>query len=344
MLNNCSLSVALCFGLSFSLFSQTTAIPDPIFEQALIDLGHDVILDGSVPTNNINGVLSLSIPSLGISDLTGIEDFTLLEDLECSGNTLTSINVTQNTALIWLRCTNNQLTTLDVTQNVNLIELNCDYNELISLDVSQNLVIESLACAYNQITSLDVTQNVNLHFLMCPSNQITSLDVSQNPDLSHFTPQNNPISSIDVSNNYFLHTFLIDNCQLTSLDVSQNPNLVFFQCGSNNLECLDLRNGNNQNFNLQIPGNPNLGANPNLTCIDVDDVTWSDANWTADPQMYFSTDCAGSCSVGLNELNNTPKELIKIVDVMGRETEFKPNTPLIYIYSDGTTERIVEIE
>ena len=29
---------------------------------------------------------------------------------------------------------------------------------------------------------------------------------------------------------------------------------------------------------------------------------------------------------------------------MGRETEDKPNTMLIYIYSDGTTEKVYRIE
>ena len=42
---------------------------------------------------------------------------------------------------------------------------------------------------------------------------------------------------------------------------------------------------------------------------------------------------------GIGELNNSPKQLIKIVDVLGRETPFKPNTPLLYIYNDGTVER-----
>ena len=42
---------------------------------------------------------------------------------------------------------------------------------------------------------------------------------------------------------------------------------------------------------------------------------------------------------GIGELNNTTKQLIKIVDVLGRETPFKPNTPLLYIYNDGTVER-----
>lgn len=49
-------------------------------------------------------------------------------------------------------------------------------------------------------------------------------------------------------------------------------------------------------------------------------------------------------SVGILELTATEKTLVKIVDFMGRETEFKPNTPLIYIYSDGTRERVLKFE
>ena len=37
------------------------------------------------------------------------------------------------------------------------------------------------------------------------------------------------------------------------------------------------------------------------------------------------------------------KELVKILDQLGRETSFKPNTPLIYVYSDGSTEKIFTI-
>lgn len=48
--------------------------------------------------------------------------------------------------------------------------------------------------------------------------------------------------------------------------------------------------------------------------------------------------------VGLIEINDEPKSLVKIVDLMGRETKFKPNTVLIYIYSDGSTERIMKLE
>lgn len=43
--------------------------------------------------------------------------------------------------------------------------------------------------------------------------------------------------------------------------------------------------------------------------------------------------------VGLEELSSSSKQLVKIIDMMGRETEVKPNTPLIYIYNDGTKEK-----
>jgi len=47
--------------------------------------------------------------------------------------------------------------------------------------------------------------------------------------------------------------------------------------------------------------------------------------------------------LGINELSIN-KKLIKIIDLIGRETEYKPNTPLIYIYNDGTIEKIFKIE
>ena len=41
---------------------------------------------------------------------------------------------------------------------------------------------------------------------------------------------------------------------------------------------------------------------------------------------------------------STNKELVMIVDLMGRETEYQPNIPLICLYSDGTRERVMKLE
>lgn len=139
--------------------AQTTVIPDANFEAALITLGHDTgIPDGVIPTANINSLIVLDVSSKNISDLTGIEDFTALVELGCSGNQLTSLNITQNLNLAYLYCDYNNLTNLDVTQNTTLKWLFCDYNYLTDIDIGQNTFLEWFKCGINNLTSLDVTQ------------------------------------------------------------------------------------------------------------------------------------------------------------------------------------------
>lgn len=47
---------------------------------------------------------------------------------------------------------------------------------------------------------------------------------------------------------------------------------------------------------------------------------------------------------GMEELLNSEKELVKVIDLMGRETTPQKKMVLIYIYSDGTIQRVFEFE
>lgn len=51
-----------------------------------------------------------------------------------------------------------------------------------------------------------------------------------------------------------------------------------------------------------------------------------------------------NCILGLKEGEPTKRELVKVVDLMGRQTKDQSNTPLIYIYSDGTMEKVFKVE
>lgn len=188
---------------------------------------------------------------------------------------------------------------------------------------------------------------VSLKYFWCFLNNLTSIDVSNSPALIGFIPANNNITSLDLSNNLALETLICQTNNLTSLQLSNQTFLKNLNASDNQLTCLNIKNGNNTNMQVV-----NLKNNPNLTCIEVDDATWSTTNWTSaggeiDAGILFSTYCANSCStasVGISELTNSEKSLIGIVDLMGRKTEFKPNTPLIYIYSDGTTKKVFTTE
>ena len=118
-------------GIGINTFAQNTYVPDDNFEQALIDLGYDDVLDDYVLTSNISGITVLNITGSGIHDLTGIEDFTALTSLVCSNNQLTSLDVSSNIALTYyLFCNENQLTSLDVRNcnNANLYSFNSKGN------------------------------------------------------------------------------------------------------------------------------------------------------------------------------------------------------------------------
>jgi len=104
---------------------------------------------------------------------------------------------------------------------------------------------------------------------------------------------------------------------------------------------LDVRNGNNTNTNFLF----HAENNPNLYCINEDDATWSTANWTVanyniDPQHYFSNNCSGTGSI--QELN-TNKKLLKVTDLLGKETKANKQI-LIHIYDDGTIEKKIVFE
>ena len=90
------------------------------------------------------------------------------------------------------------------------------------------------------------------------------------------------------------------------------------------------------NNNQEINGEINQFYTPAVTGNYAIEVT---LNGCVDTSACFLVDYTG-----IEELLQNKKELVKIVDFMGREAEFKPNTPLIFIYSDGTRERVMKIE
>ena len=292
-----------------------TYVPDNNFESYLESnlMGDGIADNDSVLTANINTVTTLNVFNLQIADLTGIEDFTALTNLNCGwGNQLTSLDVSANTALTNLSCSGNQLTSLDVSANTALTNLDCAYNQLTSLDVSGATALTNLDCVNNQLTSLEVSgasaltllycgwnqlsvlnvsANTALTSLFCRGNQLTVLNVSANTALTNLECGDNQLTSLEVSGASALTSLFCRGNQLTVLNVSANTALTNLDCTYNQLTSLDVRNGTNTNLSYFY-----ASYNPNLYCIDVDNPVWSSANWTVangkiDPQSYFSNNC-----------------------------------------------------
>src|SRR5690606_38042719 len=72
-------------------------------------------------------------------------------------------------------------------------------------------------------------------------------------------------------------------------DLSNNSNLNTLRCNDNLLTSLNVKNGNNTAITTD---NFVVTNNPDLICITVDDVTYSNTNWTnKDPSASYSANC-----------------------------------------------------
>jgi hypothetical protein len=110
---------------------------------------------------------------------------------------------------------------------------------------------------------------------------LTLLDVSQNA-----------LTSIDLTYNTALTGINCSFNSLTCLDLSYNPALTSVECGNNLLTSLNVKNGNNTAITIFN----SLGGGVSLTCIQVDNVAYSMANWLSgvDTWSNFNTTCGAA--------------------------------------------------
>ncbi len=287
-----------------------TLIPDNNFEQALIDLGLDDVLDGKVLTASVDTVTVLIVTHKNIGQMTGIEAFSSLKRLNCGFNNLINLDLTENLLIEVLLATNNELSSVNL-ENPNLRLLQLSDNNLSEIDISSCPALEELGCDNNQITEINLTSNSQLIGFHLDNNQLTTIDCTGNPLLYYARCSNNNLTSISFNNNSKLIDLICSHNNIVELDFGQmpaierlrihensfisidltaNPLLRDLAVFNNQLQFLNVKNGNNQNFTGFAAFN-----NPNLMCIQVDDPTWSEANWTyIDPQMYFSEFCGAT--------------------------------------------------
>jgi len=224
-----------------------------------------------------------SLTSLNVSGLTS------LAQLTCNNNKLSSLNLSSNTALLNLNCTDNILTSLNVSGLTFITEISCYDNNLSSLDLSTNTALHILNCSYNSLTNLNVTGLTYLSQINCHDNNLSSLDLSTNTALQLLYCYYNNLARLNVSGLTSLAQINCFSNKLETLDVSTNTALKFLYCSTNLLTTLDVHNGNNSAISDLDARN-----NPYLTCIRVDNVDYSNANWNKiDVTASFNTDCPG---------------------------------------------------
>jgi len=128
---------------------------------------------------------------------------------ECSGNTISSLNITNNPNLSQIYCSNNKIRELNLSECKNLMVLSCENNQLTKLDLSANSKLQQLTGYNNKIETLDFTHNTQLGGAIIHNNNLTnSIDVTMcNRNGFLIICMGNPnLQSVYMTRNQYQHT------------------------------------------------------------------------------------------------------------------------------------------
>ncbi|GGH36993.1 MopE-related protein [Mangrovimonas yunxiaonensis] len=326
-------------------------IPDPNFEQALVDLGIDS--DGIVNTwllrNDAEATTGhLGISGKNISDLTGIEAFVNITELQAGENQLTSIDVSQNVLLekIWVYY--NQLTELDLSSNTLMERVSAGGNQLSSINLAGLNQVDTLLLWQNQLTQLDVSDLANLVSLDARENQLTNLDTTGNPLLETLHIGNNNLATLNLSNNVNLMYLYVHQNNLEELDILSNVDLLNLAAGQNNIDQLDISVNQsleylNASYNDGLKLITAATGSPSLLHLDLSSTGLSNFN----PTLYPNLESLLLDDNNLTRLNtgNIPNiQLLSVHHNMIDDMDLSSNSQLVSLYVYNNQLEILNVQ
>lgn len=191
----------------------------------------------------------------------------VLYDLSCSGQQITSLDLSGASMLSRLDCSDNQIASLTLSSLKSLRTLDCSDNQLAALNLS-GTQMEELIASNNKIQTLSLAKT--LKTLWIDGNQITTLSLANAPILESLICDNNQLSRIrqTTDGNPQLVDFWIPSNQMTDLTLNKSPILETVNVENNQLshfKIADLANnaklkqaflgGNQLLLNGLIPSN-----------------------------------------------------------------------------------------
>lgn len=240
----------LIFHFSFLIGkAQGFAVPDTAFRNWLMTNGYaNCVFNNQLWSNctEVRNTWQLSIGGSNIRDLTGIEAFYRLTDLQVEGTQITTLPTLPDSVIMlfcrnnqitnistlppmidYFDCTGNQLTSLPSLQGTRF--LTCDNNQLTSLPPLP-INFRDLNCSNNLLTSLPALPSTT-RMLICRDNLLTSLPTLPAGFWFRLDCSNNPLTSLPALPSV-LRTLQCRNTQLTALPPLPSS-LRWLDCGNN---------------------------------------------------------------------------------------------------------------
>jgi Leucine-rich repeat (LRR) protein len=208
----------------------------------------------------------LDVSNSTIYDMTGIEYFTNMTSLNCSGNDLEEIYLAENTGLMRLDCNDNKLFELDVTNLTELMLLDCNTNSISNLNLNANTALIRLMAQNNQLEGLDLSANLALQKLDCSNNNLVYLDVSANNALKSINCSSNSLSELNLANHNNV------NIPAGSIDAT-----------GNNLNCVQVDDQSYSSLNWNHRIDASAYYSNNCTALPLKEIAQNDFTFFPNP-------------------------------------------------------------
>jgi Leucine-rich repeat (LRR) protein len=248
----------------FSANAQILNIPDANFKAMLLysgpttgtgkdaqgnNIAIDTNHDNEIELSEALTVYGLNVGASGISDLTGLVNFSNLTSFFCNYNTISDLSVLSSLPnLKTLYCGANPLTVLDFSANPAMETIHCNDDQLVSLEIGNCPNLKNISCSNNQLTTLATANLPLLESLWCDHNLLTELNFSNSLNLYDLNCSFNSITAID----------------LTGMGQATTAawTVFFLDCSFNNLSTLDAT--------VMFPGaRPRINCEVNLNLVSI---------------------------------------------------------------------------
>ncbi|MEQ8339349.1 MAG: hypothetical protein RIA62_18450, partial [Cyclobacteriaceae bacterium] len=257
------------------------------------------------PPLDKSGILALSIGDNPFATNFDFSPYTALSYIEVSTSGLTSLDVSMLPNLTTLYANSNSLTSLNANNGRQLNNLSLQSNPSLTC-ISVYDTDEPASMSLNVDAGVNFEEDCDDPTLYIPDPNFRAALLSHSPvidldgDGKIRTSEANAFGgTINVSGKDILSVtgieaftsatgVLLNDNQIKALDLSANTSLTSINVADNRLTILKVDNGINTSVTYF-----NATGNPDLSCITVDDPTYSTSNWLGIPAgTGYSTDCA----------------------------------------------------
>ncbi len=328
--------------------------------QSFVSSNFDTNNDGSLSEEEIANVTSINVSNYtsAISSMKGIEVFTALESLNCSGQAIKSLDVVDLTNLVSINASNNQLSTfsfpteapnltsvnlsgnllteitLQDTTYSSLTSLNVYGNQLNAIDLSSLPALTSLSIGYKALSELDLSKNSNLITLDCRNmTKLSKLDVATKGSVDH------------TKLKYLDCTYSASGSQgsITELDVSGNTGLISLLAADNSISTLNMQGTNNIAL-LDLAGNKLTGIDvsqlTNLSSLNLASNNMKTVNVSRNTLLTY-LNLSGMSIDSMDVSANTQLQTLELSSNLIATIDVSKNTALTALYlSDNKLEKI----